>query len=385
MSDYKDMVMKEWSEYENADHYPNIMLLGCTGCGKSSLINLVFGKNVARVNNTDRGTTGFDIYLAKNNQSTVNLIDSRGYEMGSSAGLNEYIQEFKNWMNQNRSTENKVHLVWYCISAGGTRVQDFDTEVIKAIRNDHTLHDKVAVIITQCDKDDDQGSSAAAIRDVIHQDISNDIPVFEVSTDPRLPLDLQKMIDWSIAHLDDEEIRKMFIAAQMVNLNSKRKIAGGIITGAVAAAAATGGIPIPCSDAPILTAEQVAMSASIIKCYGLNMATGFISTIVGETLISNLGKTLVGSILKFIPGVGSVVGGLINGGVAASITAALGIAISEICYASCKKIAKGESLVLEDAFSSEAINIAMKSFLSQNGKKSAKQIEDIVDVYSEEK
>ena len=37
-----------------------------------------------------------------------------------------------------------------------------------------------------------------------------------------------------------------------------------------------------------------------------------------------MGKTVVSNILKFIPGVGSIAGGLISGATAAALTAALG-------------------------------------------------------------
>lgn len=47
---YEEDLRKDWEEFANKNKLlPNIMLLGATGCGKSSLINLVFGRDLAEV------------------------------------------------------------------------------------------------------------------------------------------------------------------------------------------------------------------------------------------------------------------------------------------------------------------------------------------------
>lgn len=385
MSEYQEIVEKEWEKYSKAQHLPNIMLLGCTGCGKSTLINTIFGKQVAKVSDTGRGTTEFQVYRGEDNNSSVNLIDSKGYEMGSAEDCKRFIGDFNKWMSQNRNTQDMVHLVWYCISVSTTRIQDYDIEVLKSVNSDRDIRGKLAVVITQCDNDDEQGTIAKSIRDIVHEDVGSNIAVFEVSNDPKLPLDIEKLIEWSSEHIDDEDIRKMFVAAQMVNLEAKRKTAAKIIAAAVTAAAATGAIPIPGPDAPILTAEQVAMTAAVIGCYGMNMAKGVITALVGDVLISNLGKTLVGSIVKLIPGVGTVVGAAINGSVAAAITGALGAAVSEICYNCCKRIAQGKSVDLIAELDYNSIKGIMGSFLKKNGKKSPEEIEIIIESDGEEK
>ncbi len=380
MEDYREIVKREWERFNKEEHYPNIMVLGCTGCGKSSLVNTVFGKNVAVVSDAGRGTENFDVYLGKNNNSCINLIDSKGYELGSEEGCKQYIKELNDQINGYSGTKDKVHLVWYCIQAIPPRFQDYDADVLKSLINNSQLRGKVAVIITKCDQDDEDGSAAKALRSAIYEDVSRSLTVLEVSNDPTLKLDLEKLIEWSSNHITDIEVRNMFIAAQMVNLSEKKKKASKIISGAVTAAAATGAIPIPGSDAPILTAGQVAMAAAVINCYGLNMAKGVITSLIGDVLISNLGKFAAGSILKLIPGIGTGIGAVINGGVAAAITGALGFAVSKICYGSCKRIAEGENVDFMDELDYENIKSIMTPFLKENGKKSAKDIEKIIEV-----
>jgi len=91
------------------------------------------------------------------------------------------------------------------------------------------------------------------------------------------------------------------------------------------AAAAIGASPIPCSDAVLLTGVQTKMMYDIMKAYGINVGIGTVlEEILRAKVVSMLGKAVAGNILKFIPGVGSVVGGAVNAGVASSITYALG-------------------------------------------------------------
>lgn len=84
---YEEDLRRDWENFSKKNKLlPNIMLLGATGCGKSSLINLVFGKNLAEVNDVSRGTDEFETFLGKEHGLGVNLIDSRGYEMENGNG-----------------------------------------------------------------------------------------------------------------------------------------------------------------------------------------------------------------------------------------------------------------------------------------------------------
>ena len=75
MNDYEKRFNEEWNKYqsENENKYPNIMLLGTSGAGKSSLINTIFGKEIAPVSDVRPETKGYDkIYMGKDYGSSVN-------------------------------------------------------------------------------------------------------------------------------------------------------------------------------------------------------------------------------------------------------------------------------------------------------------------------
>lgn len=81
------------------------------------------------------------------------------------------------------------------------------------------------------------------------------------------------------------------------------------------------------------------MIAGITVIFGLDISksflTSFVSTTIGSAGATVLGKTIVSNLLKFIPGVGTVAGGMISGTTAGLLTTALGgayIKIMEMVY-----------------------------------------------------
>lgn len=365
---YEKIVKDEWQKFSVGENrlLPNIMLLGITGCGKSSLINLVFGKELAPVNDVSRGTDGFEIYRGKEHGMGVNLIDSRGYEMENGKGedFESYYESIKNKMKESREKNplEKIHIIWYCISVVG-RFQPYDAKILKLLLEDSELSSRVAVILTKCDQDDENGSDAKAFREVIATEIGRSITVFEVSTVPNMELDLEKVMIWSANLLDDTDLKEAFIASQMISLNAKREAAMARIGFYALAAAGIGASPIPMSDSALLIPLQVTMSTNIIHIYGMDSLAGISSAVLGNIVVSNLGKAFAGGLLKLIPGVGTFVGGAINAGVASLITSALGFAISEICFESCKKIARGEYVDMSSVFDMETIQTYTQEYM----------------------
>ncbi|HHH7671846.1 TPA: hypothetical protein ACP2O2_004605 [Escherichia coli] len=59
-------------------------------------------------------------------------------------------------------------------------------------------------------------------------------------------------------------------------------------------------------------------------------STSIIVGILGVTAVAQVGKTIVSNILKFIPGVGSVVGGAISAATAVTLTEAVGHAYIQV-------------------------------------------------------
>lgn len=371
---YEEKVKNEWEKFSirKKEFFPNIMLLGETGCGKSSLINLIFGKEIASVNDVSRGTEHFDTYFGKNYGVGVNLIDSRGYEMedGKGESFSSYFRSIKEKMANSckKNPMEKIHIIWFCISVAGERIQPYDIEILKLLQKEQGLgtRNRVSVILTKCDQDDEDGGTAKIFKRIIAEEIGAGIRVFEVSTDPSLKLDLEKLIDWSAEQLDDKDLKEAFVSSQVVNLKKKQETALARIGMYTASAAAICATPFPMSDAALLVPLQITMSTHIIRIYGMENFANISSAVIGDVVISNLGKAFAGGLLKLIPGIGTLIGDIINAGVASLITSALGFAISEICFTSCKKIAEGEYVDMSNIFDGDMIQSYTREFMKNN-------------------
>ena len=141
-----------------------------------------------------------------------------------------------------------------------------------------------------------------------------------------------------------------------------------MVATAVAGSFSEGFIPVPFSDAALLIPTQVGMIAGITVIFGLDInksfLTSFVTATIGSAGATVLGKTIVSNLLKFIPGLGTVAGGLISGTTAGLLTTALGeayIKIMEMVY-------RGE-ISKEDLYSEEGQSTMTQLFKNELKKK----------------
>ena len=132
----------------------------------------------------------------------------------------------------------------------------------------------------------------------------------------------------------EKSLEQELKALEITALNEKAENAVAV---AVAATTATGAIPIPFADAPLLIAEQVALMATICGIYGIDVKKDGLkmlaTTALGASGAAIVGKTIATNLLKFIPGAGTVAGGAISAGTAGVVTYAMGKAFIEVCKA----------------------------------------------------
>ncbi|MFR7843983.1 MAG: DUF697 domain-containing protein [Gallintestinimicrobium sp.] len=86
-----------------------------------------------------------------------------------------------------------------------------------------------------------------------------------------------------------EELQDDLKNLELIALNEKAENAVAV---AVAATAATGAIPIPFADAPMMIAEQVALMATICGIYGIDVGKDGLK-MLATTAIGAGGATIV--------------------------------------------------------------------------------------------
>ncbi len=112
--------------------------------------------------------------------------------------------------------------------------------------------------------------------------------------------------------------------ATKASVELKKKKAHKEVVAAAAVATAVGASPIPFSDAAMLVPIQTLMLKEISAIFGVALPEKSLAGMVGTAITTNLGRSIVSNILKFVPGLGTVAGGLISAGTAGILTMALG-------------------------------------------------------------
>ena len=112
-----------------------------------------------------------------------------------------------------------------------------------------------------------------------------------------------------------------------------------VIHSATAASAAAGAIPIPMSDAIPIIAAQIGMIIALGKEFDITLSDAAAKSILGVGVAQQAGRAVASNLLKAVPGVGTVVGGVIGASTAAALTEALGWVIADDFY----RMSQGEN------------------------------------------
>jgi uncharacterized protein (DUF697 family)/ethanolamine utilization protein EutP (predicted NTPase) len=293
--EFMDNVERERERFGNKR--PNVVVVGYTGCGKTSLIQAVCGEEMVAdhaIGNAQPTTTGFDEYAGEH----VRVWDSKGLEPGDredefAAMLTGFLQEHRETLD----ADEHVHLVWYAIQAPGARVTDCDIRLLtEVLANEHVI-----VVLTKADIARDE--QIEAMRSVLTDAGVDPKRIIAVSDARTGAIGCKQLVELSYSMLPTA-YRDSFLQAQRIDREAREK-----------AVLAT---PSPIADAALLIPVQTGMVAGLAALYGLKQEAlqhavlPFVARVVGIYAASSL--------LKCFPFLGSV----INAAVAGTLTGALG-------------------------------------------------------------
>jgi uncharacterized protein (DUF697 family) len=315
----------------------NLAVFGKTGVGKSTLVNAIFGRDVARTGVGRPVTRGLVYY--RHPDGFLGLYDSEGFETGTAGdaivdGLRRLVAEYRQG-----AVDRQIHAAWYLVRWSDRRFEGAQVDFVRELAS---LGLPVIVVLTQVPTRDgvvhpDALDFAAYIdglglpiraggRVLLTNARSDDFagsPVFG----------LRELLD-ATYDVVPEAVAGALTAAQVLDLDRKKARVATIIGQAVAVAAGIGATPIPIADAALLVPNQVTMIARITAAYGLPpnrskalAAAGAVILTGGATMA---GRYAVTTLLKYVPG-GMIAGSAISATVAGTLTKAVGHAWARVC------------------------------------------------------
>lgn len=325
----------------------NVLVMGKSGVGKSTLINSIFRGNLAETG-LGRPITQ-SIRKIEKKDYPIAIYDTPGFELSKdqqNTVKKDILELIRNGYKSN-DINDAIHCIWYCINVGGNRT--FDSSELQWLR-EFTESNKdtqvpIIVVLTQA-VPKSKARDMQVLVESENLDISKVVPVLaqDMNFDDEYiakAYGLENLVEIMVEVLP-EELQKTLQNTQKASLESKKKAARKAVTTAVMATFGQGFNPIPISDAAFLVPTQVTMIAAITVIFGLDvnksLLTTFVSSTIGTGGATILGRTVVANILKFVPGAGTIAGGMISGGTAAVITTALGEAYIKVM----EMIFKGE-------------------------------------------
>ncbi len=230
--DNEDLDIIEYApiEIKEDKQIPNIIIAGGTGVGKSTLINAVFGEEIAKTGIGLPVTDGIQEY--KND--FICIWDTVGLEIDNER-TTKTIQSIKDKIIEkaSKSTTDVIHAIWYCVNAGSKRYQTAEIELIKNLHKNNKV--PFFIILTQAYNEEECNEFEDLIKKINKENEIDDIDIIQVVAQEwtlkimgqKLTVPqkgLEKLVDVTVNKVP-EYIKDGFIAAQQIDKEAKRKIA----------------------------------------------------------------------------------------------------------------------------------------------------------------
>jgi uncharacterized protein (DUF697 family)/GTP-binding protein EngB required for normal cell division len=311
----------------------NVLVIGNSGVGKSTLINAVLGEEKAETGWGTKGTTK-ELAIYTSEKIPFRIIDTLGFEPS-------FIKEFKainavkKWSKVSAKEgheDNQINVIWFCVE--GTSSKLFP-KTLKDLSKATAMWETVPVIVVitksysvpEREQNIEMVNNAFAKQQRYSKNLRKVIPVVAstyVLNDNAYaaPEGITELID-ATNELMPEGIKAGEIDIAAFKLNRKRAMAHGITGVSTTAAVVVGAVPIPFPDAIILTPVEVALVNAIAQIYEISKnedSKQFFNSIVEVGTVSMAAKAAINA-LKLIPGVN--LGASVLNAIIAGITQAL--------------------------------------------------------------
>lgn len=345
-----------------AAHAGNVLVIGNSGVGKSTLINAVLGKDAAEVSWGTKGTTKeLKIYPPEENKAPFCLIDTVGFEPSFIKRL-QAINSIKDWSrksSQEGGEDQRINVIWFCVDGAARKLFP---DAIDALVQATAIWESVPIVtvITKSYFKRERDENVKMVEQAFESqkrkvNLRGIIPVVAEAShvDDGIiipPLGIEELIELT-SSLMPEGIQAAEKDVASFVLKRRRSLAQGVIAVSTAAGVVAGAAPAGV-DAVVLGPLEMAEIKALARVYGIeddDDAQKFIKGLVEVGTVSVAAKAAMGA-LKLVPGI-NLAASTLNAIVCGSMVAALGSGTNYVF----EKIYLGEKSVLDTEWAKKVV------------------------------
>ena len=314
--------------------FGNVLVIGNSGVGKSTLINAVLGEDKAVTSSGTEGTTKeLKIYTSTDENVQFRVIDTIGFEP-SLVKRRKAIDAVKKWSKQaakDGDPDTDINVIWFCVD--GTAKKLFP-DSIAALSKATSLWKSIPIIvvITKSYSQMERPENIAVVKKAFSGHKKQPSAIIPVVADEYVISETSVVPEDGIAELIDVTNRLMPEGKRAAEedvaafkLKRKRAMARGIIGTFTALGTTATVVSVPIADALMLSPIEVAEINALASLYEVKKnetSKKFFDTIVEVGTVSVAARGAINA-LKLIPGI-NLAASVVNAIIAASFVAAIG-------------------------------------------------------------
>ena len=359
----------------------NVLLIGNSGVGKSTLLNAVLGEEAAITGFGISGTTK-ECKRHGDENSPFYIIDTMGFEP-TWWERRKAVKQIQKWSEDSAEmvdSDTRINVIWFCVDGTSSKLfSDAIKSMDEATRIWKTV--PIVVVITKSYSKAERTENIEMVKKAIannaklQSNVKAIVPVvagtYIIDDDTFVtPSGIDDLTKVTLKLMPEGEEAALKDAANF-KIGRKRALSQTAVVAATISAATTGAIPVPELDTlaimPIVRSE----AGAIAKIFGIEKneeAKKFIDSIADASNVALAAKGLVGA-LKMVPGL-NLPAAILNAITSGAIVAAIG----EGSIIAFEKISRGEEKLSDLDWIEEFMKSILGSVLTESATEAAESL-----------